>query len=290
MLIGMLVVVYLFVGGSGAGALFVTCAWSLAFHRREDRTFVVTEAFEGLKRKGLFVGVALVVVSSVFLLLDLGRPELFFLLFARPTPTPISFGSFFLAADILLGAFLLVASLPFGAAVPTLAKKAAEVLCLAVSFAVMAYTGVFVAGVESVALWHTFLMPPLFVLSSLSAGIAVLLVVASLAEGGPFLVSGAPFLHRAHLATIVLELLTIVLFVVEALSDEAAAGSLALLLGPSLGPWFVVGVGTFGIALPFVSEVVMARTGGSGASLPLGVSCLIGCFLLRFCIVAAGMH
>ena len=46
MLIGMLVVVYLFVGGSGAGALFVTCAWSLAFHRREDRTFVVTEAFE----------------------------------------------------------------------------------------------------------------------------------------------------------------------------------------------------------------------------------------------------
>ena len=69
MLIGMLVVVYLFVGGSGAGALFVTCAWSLAFHRREDRTFVVTEAFEGLKRKGLFVGVALVVVSSVFLLL-----------------------------------------------------------------------------------------------------------------------------------------------------------------------------------------------------------------------------
>ena len=132
MLIGMLVVVYLFVGGSGAGALFVTCAWSLAFHRREDRTFVVTEAFEGLKRKGLFVGVALVVVSSVFLLLDLGRPELFFLLFARPTPTPISFGSFFLAADILLGAFLLVASLPFGAAVPTLAKKAAEVLCLAV--------------------------------------------------------------------------------------------------------------------------------------------------------------
>lgn len=45
MLIGMLVVVYLFVGGSGAGALFVTCAWSLAFHRREDRTFVVTEAF-----------------------------------------------------------------------------------------------------------------------------------------------------------------------------------------------------------------------------------------------------
>ena len=280
MLIGMLVVVYLFVGGSGAGALFVTCAWSLAFHRREDRTFVVTEAFEGLKRKGLFVGVALVVVSSVFLLLDLGRPELFFLLFARPTPTPISFGSFFLAADILLGAFLLVASLPFGAAVPTLAKKAAEVLCLAVSFAVMAYTGVFVAGVESVALWHTFLMPPLFVLSSLSAGIAVLLVVASLAEGGPFLVSGAPFLHRAHLAIIVLELLTIVLFVVEALSDEAA----------SLGPWFVVGVGTFGIALPFVSEVVMARTGGSGASLPLGVSCLIGCFLLRFCIVAAGMH
>lgn len=224
MLIGMLVVVYLFVGGSGAGALFVTCAWSLAFHRREDRTFVVTEAFEGLKRKGLFVGVALVVVSSVFLLLDLGRPELFFLLFARPTPTPISFGSFFLAADILLGAFLLVASLPFGAAVPTLAKKAAEVLCLAVSFAVMAYTGVFVAGVESVALWHTFLMPPLFVLSSLSAGIAVLLVVASLAEGGPFLVSGAPFLHRAHLAIIVLELLTIVLFVVEALPTRRRPG------------------------------------------------------------------
>ena len=38
-MLGTFVVLYLFLGGAGAGALFVAAVWSLLFHRTVTRTF-----------------------------------------------------------------------------------------------------------------------------------------------------------------------------------------------------------------------------------------------------------
>ena len=44
-MLGTFVVLYLFLGGCGAAALFVTAVWSLLFHRTETRTFQQSRAF-----------------------------------------------------------------------------------------------------------------------------------------------------------------------------------------------------------------------------------------------------
>ncbi len=50
-MLGTFVVLYLFLGGAGAGALFVAAVWSLLFHRTVTRTFEQSRAFR-LWREG----------------------------------------------------------------------------------------------------------------------------------------------------------------------------------------------------------------------------------------------
>ena len=47
-MLGTLVALYPFLGGCGAGVMFVTAAWSLAFHRTRTRTQEQTAAFGDL--------------------------------------------------------------------------------------------------------------------------------------------------------------------------------------------------------------------------------------------------
>lgn len=93
-MLGTLVVLYLFLGGCGAGVMFVTAAWSLAFHRTRTRTQEQTAAFGDLKARCYGIGFVMLCLAALCLLLDLGRPELAFLLFTRPTLSILSFGSF----------------------------------------------------------------------------------------------------------------------------------------------------------------------------------------------------
>ena len=55
-MLGTLVVLYLFLGGCGAGVMFVTAAWSLAFHRTRTRTQEQTAAFGDLKARCYEIG------------------------------------------------------------------------------------------------------------------------------------------------------------------------------------------------------------------------------------------
>ena len=121
-MLGTLVVLYLFLGGCGAGVMFVTAAWSLAFHRTQEQT----AAFGDLKARCNGIGFVMLCLAALCLLLDLGRPELAFLLFTRPTLSILSFGSFTLLASILVSGFLAVANLMYVPFVRAGARKAAE--------------------------------------------------------------------------------------------------------------------------------------------------------------------
>ena len=158
--------------------MFVTAAWSLAFHRTRTRTQEQTAAFGDLKARCYGIGFVMLCLAALCLLLDLGRPELAFLLFTRPTLSILSFGSFTLLASILVSGFLAVANLMYVPFVRAGARKAAEAACLAVSLCMMAYTGVYVGWIEAVALWNNAATPALFALSSLSAGVSTVFVIA----------------------------------------------------------------------------------------------------------------
>lgn len=240
-MLGTLVVLYLFLGGCGAGVMFVTAAWSLAFHRTRTRTQEQTAAFGDLKARCYGIGFVMLCLAALCLLLDLGRPELAFLLFTRPTLSILSFGSFTLLASILVSGFLAVANLMYVPFVHSGARKAAEAACLAVSLCMMVYTGMYVGWIEAVALWNNAATPALFALSSLSAGISTVFVIAPFVRDVTRLSGWMLLLHRVHLAVLVLELVMLAGFVAFGFSNPFAHESLAILFDPSglaRGSWW----------------------------------------------------
>ena len=69
-MLGTLVVLYLFLGGCGAGVMFVTAAWSLAFHRTRTRTQEQTAAFGDLKARCYGIGFVMLCLAALCLLLS----------------------------------------------------------------------------------------------------------------------------------------------------------------------------------------------------------------------------
>lgn len=288
---GTLVVLYLFLGGFGAGIMLVTAAWSLAFHRSEHRTQRDTAAFDDLKARCYGVGFVVLCLAALCLLLDLGRPDRMFLLFTRPTPSILSFGSFTLAANLLVALFLAGANLFYVPFVHAPARKAAEVVCVVVSLLMMGYTGVYVGSIEAVALWNNVAIPVLFVLSSLSAGLSYLFIVVPFLRDAALLDGWTQRLHRIHLVVLVLEGVALAAFVGFSWADPFAHASLAVLLGPEeLGGWFFVGLVGLGLAVPLAVEAFMALTGRALRLLPVDALCVMGGLILRFCVVWSGMH
>ena len=123
-MLGTFVVLYLFLGGAGAGALFVAAVWSLLFHRTVTRTFEQSRAFRALAGRLYLVGFGLLALSVFCLLIDLGSPHRFFLLFLRPTASLLSVGSFVLLAT-LLASGLLAAFHALGWSAPSWARCSA---------------------------------------------------------------------------------------------------------------------------------------------------------------------
>ena len=84
-LYGSLVIVYLFLGGAAAGALFVMSAWSFAFRRSENPARLLT-AFESLRSRTYTVGFLLLAFAMICLLGDLGNPGRALMVFFLPHP------------------------------------------------------------------------------------------------------------------------------------------------------------------------------------------------------------
>lgn len=289
-MLGTLVVVYLFLGGCGAGVMCATSLWSLVFHRSMGRSLAQTRAFDCLKARCYVAGFAALCVAALCLLLDLGRPQFAFLLFTQPTTSILSFGSFVLLASLLVGGFLVAANLLYLPAVHAPARKIAEVACVVLSVCLMVYTGVYVACVEAVPLWNNVAIPALFALSSASAGLSTVFIAAPFVRDWRLLDRRLTALHRVHLGVLALEAVTLAAFLLVAYVDPYAGKSLALLLEGGLGGWFVVGVVGMGIAAPLAVEAFMAVTRRAMVLLPIDVLCIIGGLALRFCVIWSGMH
>lgn len=206
-----LVVVYLFLGGAGAGALAVCCIVDLALTRplragfgtrtskmRASEVHVFgASAFEcagagvsprvsrpsdktGLHMVDLafLLGFLMLVFAVVCLVADLGRVDRVASLFFGSQFTVLTVGAFSLAALLALAALLVLARFLYLPGLSWGAVRFAEGVAVVVSFVVMAYTGVLLQGLVGVAFWRTPLLPVLFVLSSLSCGAAAMCIVA----------------------------------------------------------------------------------------------------------------
>lgn len=290
-MLGTFVVLYLFLGGCGAAALGVTAVWSLLFAGTVTRTEEQTRAFAQVSRLLYGVGFLTVVAAALCLLFDLGRPERAFLLFVRPTPSLLSAGSFVLSGCLACGAALFGMSLGVGGnRVLPAVRRVLEALCALLAAVMLLYTGIYLAWL-AVPLWNNPALPALLALSSLSSGLALVLLVASFGRDWGLLSGWAELLHAVHKWALLLEGVAFIVFVALAVLDPFAHASLALLFdAEGLRPWLFVGFLGMGLAVPLLAELLRALL-PSPATVPIAEAlCIAGGLILRFCLVMSGSH
>jgi protein NrfD len=284
--------VYLFLGGMAAGLLILTTA---LWMRRQDRSAPL--------RWMAFAAPILVTLGLGALFLDLaGKLHVWRFYLAFRWTSPMSWGAWILVlvypvsllaalagleagqADRLAGwadrvklGGLVRAARSYGAARSAGLQRAA----IATGVALGVYTGILLSTLGARALWSSALLGPLFLVSGVSTGAALLLLAP---------VSGEErhAVARWDRLAIALELAVLALYLVG-LATSGARGSAAageLLGGPYTAPFFALVVAG-GLLVPLLLESLEARL-GLRATLAAPALVLCGGLALRWILVSAG--
>jgi formate-dependent nitrite reductase membrane component NrfD len=202
----------------------------------------------------------------------------------------ITFGSYALLLELLIGLLLAITNLLDLSIINGRMRRMLEILCCIFSCAVMVYTGVFLASNASVPFWNTWTLVALFLFSSLSSGISIVLLIDYFIKDQTLLLRAARPLQKTHVGLLLAETLSLVAFIATAFLSPAAFKSLALLLSPGILSTAVVGVVGMGIIVPFVLEVYTLRA-KECRTIPISdVVCLMGGLCLRYVIILCGVH
>lgn len=290
---------YLFLGGTGAGAVFVVCCLDLVW-AREPFGVQAASCFDQASAPGralalsLAVGAVCLVAGALCLVFDLGRMDRVGSLATNPSLTYLTFGAFSLAVLIALAAFLCAVRVLYMPIVSRTLVIMAESFAIVAALGVMAYTGLLLQSLSSVDAWNTPLVPVLFVLSSLSCGIAVVLLCAYF-DGRAAGTLAMPWgLVAADAVLLVLEAVAAVAYCALVPSEVSFAsfGSSGVLV---LAAWWF-GFAFCGVAGPFALEAAARRRllnaewrQGAFACLALAAALVLaGGACLRFCVANAG--
>lgn len=298
-----LAVLYLLLGGAGAGTLAVCCVLDLTLVRQPfgfAAGYAPGPSANARERTidfAFLLGFAFLIVGVACLMADLGRLDRVMSLFASPHPTALTVGSYSLAALLALGAGLALVRFMYLPDVPQVVVRIAEAAAFLVALVVMGYTGVLLQGIGGVALWSTPLIPALFVLSSLSCGAAAVFFISpfsGVADEAQMRMLKA--LARFDAAVIILEAVAAASFLLWAASSEhpAVAASLSILIRGEMAYAWWVGFVACGLVVPLAVELALIwRKRSDLARKALAVVAalvLAGALSMRFAIVDSGVH
>lgn len=193
-----MIVIYLFLGGLGAGAYLTSFA--------AERGWL--GANSNLSRVGYYIAAPIVAIGTILLVFDLGQGLTKPLLLIRllfNTNSVMTWGVYILALFILVGlikGFCVMRRI----SAPKIITWAGAVLALATG----TYTGMLLAVIGAVPFWNTWIMPVLFVLSALSTGLSLTSLLAPLVEKRK---SGDQREGLFHLVLMVLEIIVVAVFI-----------------------------------------------------------------------------
>src|SRR5512133_1635342 len=308
---GLLIVIYLFLGGLSAGLFF---AAGLANYLEVDGQ----PAYPRVARMGALLAPWPVAIGSALLILDLGNWYRFYKLFVHCRwERPMSIGSWLLTAFTVIAFVYCFAWLPedwrqklFSKVPPTWKqvhrlnvdlsahRKTIAMVGFPFSIGVGIYTGVLLGAVSARPFWNTNLVAQMFLFSALSSGAAALLLAMVLNRKAPAEKHEIKFLVTLDVVFISLELFIILPYLIHGqLSSLAVKQALSLILG---GPYTFVFCGPFlvmGLLVPLAIEVYELAPnifkghefhGSRNLALTAAGLVLIGGFLLRYIFVYAG--
>ena len=279
------IVLYIFLAGLGGGTFLFS--FVLLFLNR----------YEAVARIGALIGPLVVFVASLLLLFDLGAPGRAYRLFTTPKTLMSSWmtrGAWILTAFIILGlayalpSFGLFNWLPWDQASGW--GKGIGIAAAVLSIIVPIYPGLLLGVIKSIPLWNTSALPPIFFLSGLDTGIAVLVLV-SLFLPSTIDIAGFHLLGTIDIVLIILLMVALFAYIeIVRQAGTTAAASVRLLKTPL----FIGGFVTGGLIIPFVLIIISISIPGIQSIRVLdgiaGLLILIGALLLRFSVVTSGLR
>jgi formate-dependent nitrite reductase membrane component NrfD len=311
-----LIVLYLFTAGVSAGAFFVS---GLA-------TYLGGARYKRISRIGALLAPWPLALGLATLIFDLTKPFQFWWLFLTVQYTsPMSIGTWLLTGFSILSFIYFVLWIPrpwrnllrvphrrtdltnFKAWRPLdrratgIARRVVAAVGAPVAIGVGMYTGVLLGAIPARPMWNTPMVAQLFLLSAMSSGVAIVLLIAALIRpeaGHDHLHAERHFLVSLDAMFIILEIFIVIPFLLhQTLNTWSSAESLNLIMGGPYTVSFWIGVVLLGLFIPLAIEgfelfpvvwqeqaVKYSRLwGGLSASLVL-----VGGFLLRYVFVYAG--
>lgn len=289
---------YLFLGGVVAG-IMVFSGWAILAKRDAQAPFTVNRA--------PLIGLVLLAIGLSTLFLDLEHKiEVWRFYTILRVTSPMSWGSWILLLVMPVLALLALAGLQAG--FPALAgwlgrlrllgpglivplyalcfawRRVLSVLSILVGIALGIYTGVLLSGFNARPVWHSGLLEPLFLVSDLLTGAAIIILGARTREE-------RHLFGRIGLGLILAELTLVGLFVIDMLNGNALQqNAVHHLLGGDATWLFWIGFVGIGLVVPFVLEAAMWKRSiavimGFASILVLG-----GGFLLRDVVLKTGQE
>ena len=297
------VIFYLFLAGLGAGAVTVSGSVLLREGGFGASRYAVA-------RCGALIGPLPVMLGVFLLVFELGQPFRALNLFKVINLSPMSIGTWFLAVFIVLSLLYAFTFLPnsAGKANDRLVRirRGLAWVCVPFGIGVAIYTGILLGAMPSRPFWNSPILAGLFVLSALSTGIAMIILMGAFFrrnnidpairddyENSSYLLISSDALLLGG------ELLIIFLFLMFAhltIGDVRYAMA-SILPGGRLALAFWGLVGCIGLLIPFIIELfqitpklLKGKEFKSVLSLEIAVplAILIGGFALRYVIVVAG--
>lgn len=192
-----LIIVYLFLGGLGAGAYLTSFAAERGWLGKNT----------SLDRIGYIISAPIVAVGTVLLVFDLGqglrKPWLLIGLLKNPTSV-MTWGVYILALFIVIGlikAYFIIKN----KTAPSFIDIIGAILALATG----AYTGLLLTVIEAVPFWATYLMPVLFIVSALSTGLSITVLLSVFINKDKY---KEGLEGKAHIWLIAVELVVVIAF------------------------------------------------------------------------------
>jgi formate-dependent nitrite reductase membrane component NrfD len=270
-----LIAAYLFLAGVGGGAFL---------------TGVIADLAGGsdwmtVSQIGVFLGVPCVLIGTMFLLADLGRPINAWRVWMKPKTSWIARGTIIIVIFMVFAAIETawwIWPFPGPLADNESARHIIGVLGAIFAFLTVIYTGLLLGYSQPIALWNTALLPVLFFVSAVSTGImAIVLIAQVLGVAGPQLA----LLANIDAVILVFEMFVLIVFLYNAYRTVESRFSAKRILAGAVAPSFWLGVVACGLLIPFVLEL----QGGHGIAATLAALLgLFGGLCVRYSVLAGG--
>ena len=279
------IAVYLYLAGMGAGSFIIGIMWDWLGYSLYPSNAI------------LLCGIILVPIGALFLILDLGTKSRFMNAVRNPRTSWLSRGFLILSAYIAFGTVTLILSfLPLvGITVLPSLFLALEAIGLIFAFLTAIYTGILLQSLKYIPFWNTALLPILFLISALSTG--SMLVILLILVTRLFTPQAAYTSHPIDMLTRTEQILVFIVAFILGLFlllryrvNEQGKSSVHLLLSGSSKFGFWTGIVLLGFFFPIVLEAIYSGVLKSAyLLLVIGISLLVGGFLLRFLVISAGI-